>query len=195
MPTSRQTPGTPRSTSSVDDDVFTLSRLLVLVAGVSVGLAAYGNLGPPPALAELGDFVRIAWSAVLHGLSLPAPWFVVRQAMRKRPITLGAYGWLTYGLGAWIMLPLALHSGGDIHTCLHYVMSLGGFFYTLAGIITRQVRLRHSLGWTERMGWLVLCGWFPLGLSLTWDLYAGAYSLYTIDDLFLWLDPPPPTGP
>jgi len=119
-------------------------------------------------------------NAVLIGLALPAPLFMVRPRRRDaRPLGFGSLFALVAGLGALLMLPPALaarlkSSQGGAVVCLAYVLPLMGLWFILAALLSGQIRslFRADTPWRERYGALLALLWSPLG---AWHLY-GFYS-------------------
>jgi hypothetical protein len=161
-------------------DRLTILRLLLLTAGVAVGVTVWGpsagNFDPLDT-----EHWRHLWNAVLLGLSLPAPLFTVRFG-RRGPRHIGAGGLfaLTVALGAFLMMPPMIaarlgsmrQSGAVI--CSFYVFPLMALWYALAallgGHLTRKLFGKET-PWSERYGFLLALLWSPLGVWALADLY------------------------
>ena len=156
-------------------DRLTIGRMLLLTAGVAVGLGVFApEVKRPLQLGEPDRWLMFA-NAILIGLSLPLPLLAFRLRRPDR-VRLGAGGLfaLAAGLGAWTMLPPAcaqrLKSGGsEAAVCLVYVLPLMAVWWLLATVAAGQLRstFSGSRPWFERFGsWLAVL-WMPLGL---WQL-------------------------
>jgi len=156
-------------------DEFTILRMLLLTAGVAVGLRVFWNGEFNPS--ESGSY-RIVAAAILNGLGLPGPLVTLRRK-GQRPLDLGGLLWVTIGLGAWLLLPPSLMKpDGSAVMCLHYAVSLVCIWYLLAAVAGGRLRwasLRATPEWSERFGIYLAMAWVPLGLWIIWELYADAF--------------------
>jgi hypothetical protein len=156
-------------------DEFTILRMLLLTAGVAVGLRTFwdGEFDP-----RVWEDYRIVAAAVLNGLGLPGPLITLRRR-GQRPLDLGGLLWVTIGLGAWLLLPPSLvKPDGMAVSCLHYVVSLVCIWYLLAAVIGGRLRwstLRATTEWSERFGIYLAMAWVPLGIWILCELYADAF--------------------
>jgi purine-cytosine permease-like protein len=165
--------------SGVRRDRLTIARLLLLTAGVAVGLGVYA---PDVSLPE-GSSVdrRERWlgvaNAVLIGLALPAPLFAIGLQRRER-VALGVGGLfaLMASLGALTLMPAMLmmrlsRASSGAALCLHYALPLMGLWCVLAAVVGGQARFlfRKDAPWLDRYGAFLALLWSPLGVRhLIW---------------------------
>lgn len=153
-------------------DRLTIGRLMLLTAGVAI------SLGILPLKVAASELVKVEFwlslsTALLAGLSLPAPWFTLRHRGRQ---TLGPGGLfaLTVGLGTLLLLiPVGIgriRGSGQVDTpagCMMYCMPLVSVWYVLAAAFSGHIgrRLFHpNTPWTERYGFLLAALWTPWGV-------------------------------
>jgi hypothetical protein len=147
-----------------------------VAVGITVWAPGTGDFDPRDS-----EHWRVLWNAVLLGLSLPAPLFILR--FRRAPTDLpgaGALFALTAGLGAILMMPPTVAarfvSRGPVGAvvCSQYVFPLLGLWYMLAallgGHLTRTLVNRQA-PWSERYGFVLGLLWSPLGAWVLVDLY------------------------
>jgi hypothetical protein len=165
-------------------DQLTIARLMVLTAGVAVGLGCFA-----PRLDEF-DYREVEkWrglaSALLIGVSLPGVFYNLRR--RSRRLAAGGLLWLTLSLGVWILLPPAiaaplLHAKpmgeASVVMCLYYVLPLFSFWFLLAAWLGGRLP-RRSLGkrsaWADRFGIYLGLAWSILGCWHIFDFYWEAF--------------------
>lgn len=157
-------------------DRLTISRLLVLTAGVAIGLRL---LAPPPADIDVRsvDAWRRLASCVLIGLSLPGPIYTIRRPRGDR-LGIGGLLWLALGLGALLLLPAAVHKGRTAEACLYYTLPLMSLWTVLAaalGGLLRRRRLRAA-AWRDRFGLYLGLAWSPLAIWHLVDFYREAFQ-------------------
>jgi hypothetical protein len=167
------------------DDRLTIRRMLLLTAGVAVGLVLFAPTLDQNDLKNAEQWRGVA-NGVIIGLAMPAPLFCITRAIRNRPLGAGGLFALAAGFGVWIMLPPAAiewfarnHADNRNFTqvCLYYVLPLMGLWYLLAAIVGRHVGRRlfsSAIPWTERYGLLLALLWSPLGVWLAVDMYRDA---------------------
>ena len=166
-------------------DRLTIARLLALTAGVAAGLTIFfpnlGDEGP----GDLEDLMMLATAAIL-GLTLPAPWFCIRQTVRGGRLGPGGMFALASGMGVLLLLPAGIiermarvtapyRDEGTAITCLYWVLSSMGLWYLLAAVVSGDARrlFRSETPWTERYGFVLALLWSPLGVLLLYDIYHG----------------------
>jgi len=145
-------------------DRLTISRLLILTAGVGVGLAI---CMPRPVDLRSADSWRSLLTAVLMGISLTGPLFaVLDRGTGILPVSSragcpchqrldwGGLFWFAQGLGVLLMLPpiIAEQFGQDRirlspSSCLGYVLPLMGLWFLLAALASGMLgsRTRQTL--------------------------------------------------
>ncbi|NLX95625.1 MAG: hypothetical protein GXY83_05565 [Rhodopirellula sp.] len=167
--------------SPIHPDRLTILRLLLLTAGVAVGLGVF-----LPRSSDPWDIntVLVVGNALVLGLALPAPLFTLRFGRRReRPLGPGGLFALTVGLGGLLMLPPALASvvspkPGSAAVCLYYAMPLVGLWYLLAAALAGHVNralFRPATPWVERYGLLLAALWSPLGAWHLANFYLEAF--------------------
>ncbi len=114
-------------------DALTILRILLLTSGVAVGISVF----LPDKELKGGTAWRVLASAVVIGLSLPAPLFVIAAARRIRgplgPASLFAMG---MGTGALLLLPPPLIAAwlgreSPAPMCLYYLMPQAALWFLL----------------------------------------------------------------
>jgi hypothetical protein len=165
-------------------DRLTIRRLLLLTAGIAVGLSLFAPQLNEGNLANT-EWWRITANAVVIGLALPAPLFCIPGAFRNRSLGPGGLFALAVGLGIFLMLPPAVlewvardtSSSNQRNTaaaCLYYVLPLMGLWYLLAALVAGYASrrlFRPTTSWTERYGFFLALLWSPLGLWQVVDIY------------------------
>ncbi len=169
-------------------DRLTIRRLLILTAGIAVGLSLFA-----PHFDESGRSGADAWrelaNAVIIGLALPAPLFCIPRAFSSHRLGTGGLFALATGLGIWLLLPAAVlewinsnvshkSNQGVTASCLYIVLPLTGLWYLLAAmIIGYAARKQMSLTtWTDRYGLFLAFLWSPLGIWTLVDIYRDVLS-------------------
>jgi hypothetical protein len=168
-------------------DRLTIGRLLLLTAGVSVGLAVFAPKFGADDLADPGQWRGLA-QAVAIGLSMPAPLFCLPRAFHNRRLGPGGLFALSAGLGTLVLLPAAVierfarlsaanADKTETGACLGVALSLFGLWYLLPALVAghagRHLFLRTT-SWTERYGFLLALVWSPLGVWWVFDIYSEA---------------------
>ena len=160
-------------------DRLTILRLLLLTAGVAVGLAVFAPRITATSATDTNQWRGLV-NAVIIGLGLPAPLFCVRRRGSDRRIGAGGLFALTAALGSLLMLPAAVVSviAGDAKgmpaACLFYCLPLVGLWYLLAALLSGHVGrhlFRPETPWTEKYGFLLALLWSPLGVWVLVDIY------------------------
>jgi len=153
-------------------DRLTIARLLLLTAGVAIGLGVYApDVTGPGKTEPMNRWIALA-NAVLIGLALPAPLFAIGLQRRERvPLGVGGLFALMAGLGGLTLFPamLAMRLSGASSVaplCLYYVLPLMGLWCVLAAVVGRQVRflLQADAPWLERYGAFLALVWSPIGV-------------------------------
>jgi hypothetical protein len=166
-------------------DQLTIARLMVLTAGIGVGLAVFA---PPYESFDAMDSEhwRKLATSVLIGVSLPGVFYNVRR--RSRRVATGGLLWLTLSLGVWILLPPAiaaplLNGGtkGDTSAgmCLYFVLPLVSVWFLLAAWLGGKLQRRHfskGSAWGDRFGVYLGLVWSILGTWVIFDFYWEAFS-------------------
>lgn len=165
---------------------LSLSRMMVLVAGLGIGLSLFHQDRDV-------DFRDLDWwrgtaIAMLIGCSLPGVLYTTRQRTSGPRQGLGSLLWLSLSLGALLMVPPAI-AGPLLHdqavgsnssvVCLYYTMPLASLWFILAAVVSGQLRRRclsAAVSWGERFGWCLGLGWSVLGGWLLFDFYFEAFS-------------------
>ena len=161
-------------------DRLTILRLLLLTAGVAVGIVFFAPRFTEANTTDAEQWRGLACSVII-GLSLPAPLFCVRRPGSGRAIGAGGLFALTVGLGSLLMLPpsvVAVLADGEPKgmpaTCLYYCLPLVGLWYLLATLLSGHVGrhlFRPDTPWTERYGFLLVLVLAPLGVWVLVDIY------------------------
>ncbi|MHB8902700.1 MAG: hypothetical protein ACYC6Y_28405, partial [Thermoguttaceae bacterium] len=157
-------------------DTLTIGRFLLLTAGVAVGLGVFVSADAKgstvPGELNLDKFI-VYYNALLIGLALPAPLFILGQRLRRGPdVGPGGLYAVTVGLGSLLMLPPILvdhlqSEDGIPFVCLHYMLPLVSFWYLAAALIggsLRRTLFARTTAWTERYGFFLALLWTPIGL-------------------------------
>ncbi len=165
-------------------DRLTILRLLILTAGVAVGIVFFAP-GYDGEEAWDNEKWRALATAVLIGLALPAPLFCARRPQSETKLGAGGLFALTAGLGSLLMLPAAViewagrtsptaGADGMPATCLYYCLPLVGLWYLLAALVSGYVGrslFAPETPWTERYGILLALLFSPLGVWALVDIY------------------------
>jgi hypothetical protein len=178
----------PITTAPGDDssDRLTIGRLLILTAGIAVGLTVFAPRIGTGNLADQ-DLWRGLAQAIAIGLSMPAPLFCLPRAFRNRQLGPGGLFSLSAGLGVLVLLPAGVierftrQSGANADrfqtgACLGVALSLFGLWYLLAALVAGHADrhlFRCTTPWTERYGFLLALVWSPLGAWWVFDIYSG----------------------
>jgi hypothetical protein len=165
-------------------DRLTIRRLMLLTAGVAVGLTIFS-----PPLKEMNpgsaDDWRVLWNALAVGLAAPAPLFCTAVGFRNGRLGFGGMFALAAGLGVWLLLPPAIiewlgrnaSPRVDIDQavfCLFFVLPSMGLWYLLAAFVGGQVGRRlfsRSTPWTDKYGFFLALLWSPLGAWQLVEIY------------------------
>jgi hypothetical protein len=166
-------------------DRLTISRLMVLMAGLGLSLALFAPRNFQLWPVEV-DRYREMYSTLLIGLSLPGLIYHWPRGRRTRQ-GLGGLLWLSLSLGTLLLTPPAVAGpilqkqamgSGTALACMHYVFPLMSVWLLLAGLIGGSFRprsLRRTEPWRERFGlWLALA-WSVQGLWMLGELYWDAF--------------------
>ena len=149
-------------------DKLTILRLLLLTAGVAVGLRMFQWQLRRWDPSSDADWWRWMAAAILAGCSLPGPLFAIARRRSGARLKTGGILWLTLGLGAWMLLPAVLVDRYRLGlTALYYCLPLTALWTTLAAAAAGRLN-RRSLGrdapWFERFGLYLGLAWSPLGI-------------------------------
>jgi uncharacterized YccA/Bax inhibitor family protein len=181
-------PPTPDDAQPRSDprDRLTILRLLALTAGVAVGITVFA----PDKPGRAQDWLDLA-HAVIIGLSLPAPFFILRfRRMTSAEFGPGVMFALMSSFGVLLMLPPAIvvratprPSSFDLSPsvtgCLYFVLPLMSLWFVLACVLTggaRRAVLGSKTPWTERYGFFLAVVWSPLGIWHTYVFYLLAFK-------------------
>jgi len=171
--------------SSEPGDRLTIRRMLLLIAGVALGLVIFAPNFDDGDLQNVEKW-RYTANAIIIGMAIPAPLFCIGRVIRNRPLAAGGLFALAAGLGVWLLLPaavaecLARHAGinrGTTVSCLYWVLPLMGLWYFLAALVSGHVSrelFRAATSWTERYGLFLALAWSPLGVWMLVDIYREA---------------------
>jgi hypothetical protein len=157
-------------------DRLSIGRLMLLTAGVAVGLAL---CMPLPEKNPGWDYWTVVYNGLLCGLALPAPLICLPRAWRKQPIGTGGLFALVAGLAVLGMTPalviesLARHAtppsnDTDALACMYYLMPLMGLWHFVAALATGSIArlFKRQTAWSERYGLVLAALWSPLGAWL-----------------------------
>ena len=182
-PRSSPSPLADTSAGGVElDDRLTIRRMLLLMAGIAVGLVVFAPRFGEGEIADVEKW-RYTANAIVIGLAIAAPLVCIRRVIRKRPLAAGGLFALAAGLGVWLLLPAAVaefvarQGGNDRGTtvsCLYWVMPLMGLWYLLAALVSGHVARKlftPSTPWVERYGLCLAFLWSPLGVWMLIDIY------------------------
>jgi hypothetical protein len=152
-------------------DGITILRIMLLTAGVGAGIQVFGP-DWDDTWSDSKGWLGLT-NAVVIGLSLPAPLFVM-GAMRRKDQLIGPASLFAtaMGIGSLLLLPPPLiapqlSNESSVMTCTYYIMPQAGLWFLLAALFTGQFgRLLDRLGtpWVERYGHFLALLWSPLGL-------------------------------
>jgi hypothetical protein len=169
-------PATSEAESEPRRDTLTIARFLLLTAGIAIGLGVFSPVenDDQPNLIDINlDYVIVFYNAILIGISLPAPLFIISQRLRKGP-PVGPGGLLavTMGLGSLLMLPPIFvdrlqQEEGIAFACIHYMLPLVSFWYLLAALVAGKLGrelFARTTAWTERYGFFLALFWTPVGV-------------------------------
>ena len=178
----------PEAEEPTRRDTLTIGRFLLLTAGVAIGLGVFSpveNRDQPDLIDFDLDYFIVVYNAVLIGLTLPAPLFIIGQRLRKGP-PVGPGGLLavTLGLGTFLMLPPVFidrlqQDEGMAFVCIHYMLPLASFWYLLAALIAGKLGrelFARATAWTERYGFLLAVLWTPVGVWWLITFYMEAFE-------------------
>jgi hypothetical protein len=177
---------TSMNNSHAMPDRLTISRLMVLMAGLGFSLAFLAPRDAqywPPEV----DRYRELYSTVLIGLSLPGLIYGLPSRRRRVRQGMGSLLWLALALAVLLLMPPAI-GGPLLHAqamgsnmavaCLHYLLPLMSLWMLLAGWLGGSLRWRHlrrSAPWRERFGVYLGLAWSLQGLWLLGDFYWDAF--------------------
>lgn len=173
--------GSATDASTVSDDRLTIGRLLVITAGVAIGLVIFAP--GKPSIAEV-DWFRALWFALLAGVALVSPLFVIGRRIRGQRAGVGSMLLLTLGFGVLTLVPSAIADrvGGSNEgfsvLCLTYCVPFVCLWYLLAAGAGGQLTLasfQRSTPWVERLGLYLALVAAPLGIWLLIDVYREAF--------------------
>lgn len=168
--------------ASPKPDRLTIRRLLLLTAGVAIGLAVFSPEADDPWSTE---YWRALAHAFITGLALPAPLFAFRPGRwQKRPLGSGGLFALTASLGALLMLPpiaaetVVERNPAAATACLFYVLPMAASWYLLATVLAGHLGrglFDAQTPWVERYGFLLAALWTPLGIWILVNFYLEAF--------------------
>lgn len=162
-----------------------LGALMVLIAGLSLGLALVieGSRSPSGLKAAGRGFAFLLVVMGLGGLSLVGPPLLLFRRRAGYPWGAGRFLWFSTGTAAWLLWPPIVYrrvarggpvDGGGSTICFAYGTPLMALYVTAAllagGWLRRGRRRRAARDWRESFG---------LILGLAWAL-SGLYVLYLI---------------
>jgi hypothetical protein len=150
-------------------DALTILRILLLTAGVAVGIKVF-----IPEDVDGWTAWRTLFNAAVIGLSLPAPLFVMGAVRRVQgPLGPGSLFAMAMGGGALLLLPPPVIVMFSSHktaspACVYYIMPQVALWFLLAALLTGQINRRlfdrRQTPWTERYGYFLALLWSPLGI-------------------------------
>jgi hypothetical protein len=166
----------------VSDDRLTIRRLAVLTVGVALGLVIFVPITED---ADVGAIDwRVVWFALLAGVALVSPLFVIARRLRGQRAGAGGMLLLTLGFGVLLLVPTTIaersssSEAGFSATCLTYCVPFVCLWYLIAAAVGGQLT-RASLGrstpWVERLGLYLAMAGAPLGVWLLVDIYREAF--------------------
>ena len=164
-------------------DRLTIFRMLVITAGIAVGLVVFSPEVDPNDKAPYNiDYFRALAVAPLIGACLPAGFFAFGLRRRARS-QLGPGGLLALAMtcGVLLLLPpsIAENKNGMGETCLRVTLPLMSLWYLVALVAAGQLNretLTGGLPWSERYPLYLAIAWLPEACWLLWDIYEGAFS-------------------
>lgn len=180
----------PRSSEAAERR-FSVGELMVLVAGVSVGLWLFL---PKSDDADPGSVVMGTIFGVLGGLSLVGVPLLLLERFRERgtrvgpPWEAGKLTWFASGMSAWLLWPPIAFSRlqgesfdrSATGICFFYGTPLMAVYMTLAlltgGWLRRRRRRRRARSWRERFGLVLSMAWACTGLYLLATLYLSLWK-------------------
>ena len=132
------------------------------------------------------EWWRLVWFALLAGVALVSPLFVIGRRMRGQRAGVGGMLLLTLGFGVLLLVPPAIadrssgQSGGEGFSvaCLAYCVPFVCLWYLLAAIAGGQLTrasFRRSTPWVERLGLYLSLSGTPLAVWLLFEIYAEAF--------------------
>ncbi|MEZ6071962.1 MAG: hypothetical protein R3C10_17290 [Pirellulales bacterium] len=165
-----------------DPDRLTIRRVVVLTVGVALGLAIFAPRDKPDVASD--DWWRLIWFALLAGVALVSPLFVIARRLRGQRAGVGGMLLLTLGFGVLSLVPTTLaersadRDDGFSTVCLAYCVPFVCLWYLLAaaagGQLTRAA-LQRRTPWVERLGLYLALAGAPLGVWLLVEIYRDAF--------------------
>ncbi|MGD9645420.1 MAG: hypothetical protein AB7U73_06885 [Pirellulales bacterium] len=173
--------GGPTARPAAGQDRLTIFRLLVITAGIAIGLVVYS---PPPERNASRDisYYRELSGASLIGACLPAGFFAWGWRRRNKA-QLGPGGLLALAMtsGVLLLLPPAAveHGSHDMgRFCLRITLPLMSMWYLVAlaaaGQLNRKI-FSSAHPWSERYALYLAIAWLPEACWLVWEIYEGAF--------------------
>jgi Mn2+/Fe2+ NRAMP family transporter len=182
-------PPTPPSPLAVPTepgrDRLTIARLMVLTAGVAIGLTLFRE-NKSIDLASV-DWWRATVTAALIGCSLPGAFYTTHWRQPGGQAGLGSLLWLALSLGGLLMIPPVVgatfvHSNelgsNSAGMCLYYTMPLASLWFVLAAAMGGRLASGSTASeprWSNWFGWRLGLLWSALGLWLLVDFYREAF--------------------
>ncbi|QDV36628.1 hypothetical protein [Tautonia plasticadhaerens] len=177
----------------------TIGAMMLLIAGVGVGLAVMIPLDGPGA-EEWNEWVFVLAGGVLGGASFVGVPLLIRERWRRprRRFGPGQVIWFSQGTAAWLLWPpivvgsISVNRGRNPpivdpsapQICFAYGTPLMAVYLTVAllagGWWRPRVRRRggrrpRPVPWTERFGLLLGMGWAVLGLYVLSMIYRSKF--------------------
>lgn len=169
-----------------------LGELMLLIAGLAVGIWLFMPQGGGPRLEGLEGGVIVWTAGALGGLSVMGPvlllserWRCRRSGKRPEPWGAGRFLWFTSGTAAWLLWPPIVFQrvargrefdGSTTAVCFAYGTPLMALYVVIAliagGWLRRSRRRRLRRSWRERFGLALGLLWACTGLYVLAMFYA-----------------------
>jgi hypothetical protein len=163
-------------------DRLTIFRMLVITAGIAVGLVVFAPKVDPNDLSPYNvEYFRALAAAPLIGACLPAGFFALgwRRRNSSRPGPGGLLA-LTMTCGVLLLLPPAAMTGDDGmgFICFRFMLPLVSLWYLVAMAAAGQLNRETLTGgapWSERYALYLAIAWLPEAAWLLYEIYEGAF--------------------
>ncbi len=167
--------------ATVTTDRLTIFRLLVITAGIAVGLVIFSPKVDPSDKSPYNvEYFRHLAAAPIIGACLPAGFFAWGWRRRSQA-RLGPGGLLalTMTCGVLLLLPPSMMTGdrGMGFMCLRYMLPLLSLWYLVAMAAAGQLKrekLTGGIPWAERYALYLAIAWLPEAAWLLYNIYEEA---------------------
>ena len=168
----------------VADDRLTIRRMLIITAGAATGLVLFVPR-QQEADADAHEWIQVIWFALLGGIALVSPLFVIGRRMNGHRAGVGGMLLLTLGLGVLSLVPTTIADRIRGHAmagfsifCLAYCIPFVCLWYLAAAFAGGQLTVSffgRGTPWVERFGVYLTLAAAPLGIWLLVDVYIDAF--------------------